>query len=490
MLHSPTAESLVQENNLAKADPIDLARASFSGETSLLSPAFSKAAEKSFHLYQALHGGIWGIGAEANKILDIVGKSSPRELRLIAMIYKDHFKIDLAADILNRVRGKAREQAWSSLRVLYQGQGLKRSEDACIRKVSKPALEIMGAGERAGHLFNHLGKTFVAQNDVLELLQGLTCRELTQVCMEYKKQFNQDLPRRLDIKLSGRAHYFAHLLLNGVAENLAAAHQNTAGYFNFERAGIGGRLTAMVTKRDERVTQGLQDAREAIEKVQQATSEVERLQLERLAVRKQVYASQDVQTFSISRDGVAGLAADISASVGAAIMIAGAPLTWPVAVQTTCAAALAFLLCKKLIQGRTYNVQRVFADLALGLTEGALTIVTARTVQIARGLFGEFGQALLGQAVGAGVEEGASRTVREGVSNVMGRGALGSFGNTIGNIVLTALEKETWEKGLIAGTRAVAKSAVSGTLGSIAGSFGLSLSQRATQFARSKLMGA
>lgn len=160
-------------------------------------PAFS-AEEKAKEAYEAMHGGIWGLGTDEERLAKALEGLSPEQAKKVIEAYRDHYGKDLVADIQSETSGK-----WGSLlETLIKGQGTG-SDVANLHHA------LLGAGTDEAKIY--------------EILENKDAAEIKAIKDEYQKKYGKSYEEALRGELSGADLDRALALLRGDKASADAA---------------------------------------------------------------------------------------------------------------------------------------------------------------------------------------------------------------------------------------------------------------------------
>jgi hypothetical protein len=164
---------------------------------------FTNISPRATQLYEAINGGVFGLGTDTGKLFQALRNVTPAEYNELQRVYKDHYNRDLTADIKGDL----------------SGNDLKRAE--CLLRGETHKADAYGLREAMGGF-----GTDVDEVHSILSKQGEDSQLLKDT---YKKEFNRDLETNLKTELSGRDLRQAKAFLRGeqVSNNAQPREQVT-----------------------------------------------------------------------------------------------------------------------------------------------------------------------------------------------------------------------------------------------------------------------
>jgi hypothetical protein len=180
-----------------------------------------RASSDATNAYNAMKGGLLGIGTDEKKLFAALEHQSPAQLDSMRAAYKDHYHRDLDSDVRGELSGKDLERANDLLK------GNPAAADAV-------------------HIKQSLGTLWNNNDAVYDTLAGKSPKELQEIKASYQAQYGESLETALQKHMSGDKLARAQGLLRGDEVSADAAKMHKALHQTF-----GGSEDVMTVLKDK-----------------------------------------------------------------------------------------------------------------------------------------------------------------------------------------------------------------------------------------------
>jgi hypothetical protein len=364
-----------------------------------------------------------------------------------------------------KVAEQYQQQTGRSLHEDIGRWGDKEQAQAAQAALQKPRSPQEAAASEARKLHLATRGWGTDEDGIRDTLKGKSKQEINQIADEYKKQYGQDLGKKLDQELSGReqVELYDQLYQKGdVDEKAPDAAQQKLERLR-ERGEAEKSWGTGLVNTIQRTTKGEADADRLERNLDKAQVAVNRGDAAE-ANKRLGYGQTDLQQVKESKDQAGEVAATVAttaAVTGAVVLSGGAATPLAVAGYAAIGAGTRYT-AQKFVQGDALSNEEGLRQTALGALDGATAVLPV--LPKGAGTAGNVGR----QVVSEAAEQTALQRIRQ--EAVKGAGE-GLYGAAITGAADKATQRETWENGALQGTLSVLNSAAfNGSVGALTGS--------------------
>lgn len=165
---------------------VDLKRDAFSSDIGQTQREQKELEDRAKEIYESLHGGVWGLGDDEERVHRALANLNPDQAERLKDIYKDHYELDLAADLDDQMSGSDLKIALDRLNCVPQ------SSNSAISQENIPASkELLTPDAKVLADVKELRKNIDEPEVVVELLKNRSFEERKIIMAAYTMEYSK-----------------------------------------------------------------------------------------------------------------------------------------------------------------------------------------------------------------------------------------------------------------------------------------------------------